>query len=181
MGQVNIAVTLDSDALVASVQNGALGTGSLDSPQSIGANATSDAYIYMIAQNSVVVNNQAGSELTVQVSSGDQIRWNMTTFDNNSKYTAFIYKSQFNLTSGTPPIGLSDVQYANQQIGVRLPEGSDPTGPLGQYVNHIYPASTSVNAIDQTIQYTLSFQLVDNETGVVFGYFVWDPFINIPF
>jgi len=182
MAQINISVLVDADNLKANLVSGHLQPGTKGSPTSIGGNADSDNYIYMIAKNGVVQNNQAKSELTITAGSGDQITWNMTTFSQNAPYSTFIYDSKFNLQSGTAPIGIDNVSYVNIKVGTRVPTGTAPqTDPLGQYVNTIYRTTANVTNINQTIQYTMSFQMIDDASGAVLGYFVWDPFIIIPF
>ncbi|MCB9235536.1 MAG: hypothetical protein H6581_28025 [Bacteroidia bacterium] len=178
---VNVLIVVDADNLVSKLEDGTIKKGTQSSPTNLGSYGTSDNFIYMVAKNGVAANNQAKSELTIDVRSGDTIVWNMTTFGNMSTTSAFLYNSDFNLTSGQPPIAIPGVTYANQVIGVRLPSTNNPTGQLGQYVNHQYVASSQVNNIAQTIQYSMSFELVDEASGDILGYFRWDPFIVIPF
>ncbi len=182
MSQINIAVLVDADNLVNHLNTGTLQPGSLNSPTSLGAWGGSDNYIYMVGKRGVVSNDQqAKSELQIDASSGDEITWTMSTFASNTTYSAFIYDSQFNLTKGSAPMGIEDIAYHNIEAGVLLPPSSNPEAPKSQYVNHVYRTSAKVTQIDQTIQYTMSFQLVEAASGNVLGYFVWDPFIVVPF
>lgn len=183
MGKViNVAILVDAANLIAKLDSGQLSPGTENHPTFIG-NSAADQYVYMVAKNGVVTNHhtQAKSSLTIEAKSGDSIKWNMMTFGQNAAYSAFVYKSEFNLRYGTGHIGIQHVGYENQVIGVRIPEGENPTGPLGRFKNTIYTTSADVTNIDQTIQYSMTFQLVDEASGQVRGYFYWDPYIQIPF
>jgi len=175
--RIEIVVLVDTANIIENLS--VLQPGTLSSPTSLGSFGASDNYIYMVAKNGFVSNNQqAKSELQIDAKSGDTIVWNMISFDTG--FTPFIYDSHFVLTSGEGAIGLSEVVYDNKLKNVYLPETTKPeTSNLIEYVNHAYTASTKVSTVDQNIQYTLSFQLIDNTTGDVKGYFSWDPFITI--
>lgn len=182
MGKViNVAILVDAANLIDHMKNNKLSPGSIDHPTSLGAYTDSDKFIYMVAKNAVVSNDQARSELTINAGSGDTIKWNMMTFGQNATYSAFVYSSKFNLLSGSGHVGIQRVGYENQVIGVRIPEGEDPKAKPGRFKNTIYTTSGDVTNIDQEIQYSMSFKLVDESSGDVLGYFSWDPFVMLPF
>jgi hypothetical protein len=173
---INISILVDAENIV----NQILDTGTVDAPLSLESCGDADNFIYMIAKSGFVSNNQqAKSELGISAKIGDKITWNMTTFGNNAKYSAFMYASEFQLESGDGKVGVSPVSYTNQEVEVYLPSSNDPADTPEKYTNTIYTASTRVINTDQTLQYTLSFQLVNDATGEVLGYFSWDPYIVI--
>jgi len=175
MALIDVIILVDATNLIESIQNGLLSVGSVSAPQSLGSWEDSDLYIYMIAKRGIVYNDQEGkSELEIIANVGDSIRWTMSTFGNNSEYTAFIYASEF-----TPFGSMSAAEYSNREVKVYLPGGKDPNSTLKQYTNYIYSPTSKILQGNVIIQYTLSFQLVDNETGDVIGYFSWDPFIKV--
>ena len=173
MGLINILVAVDGSQLAQQVADGSIQAGSQGSPTSLGAWSQSDVYIAMISQHSNVVNDGGQSELTISANSGDTIQWAMTTFGNNTDYTAFLYAGTFNPSSAIVPAGLL---YLNTQVAEHLPNNS---GTLQQYNNNVYIAQGTVVQVGVSIQYTLSFELVNNANGNVVGYFTWDPFINV--
>ncbi|PXF32147.1 hypothetical protein WH50_05985 [Pokkaliibacter plantistimulans] len=171
---IDILIAVDGEYLAQQLKDGSLKPGSQSSPTNLGAWQSSDLYIAMITQNSFLANDQGGSELDVKANSGDTIRWTMTTFDNNADYTAFLYAGNFN-----PAQSITPLTYFNMHTSLYLPSGSDPTGPVQLYHNYTYVAQGTVIEPQNKIQYTLSFQLVNNANGQVIGYFNWDPFISV--
>lgn len=173
MGLINILVAVDGTQLAQQVADGSIKPGSKTSPTPLGAWSQSDVYIAMISQHNNVVNDGGQSELTISANSGDSIQWAMTTFGNNVDHTAFLYAGAFSPSGAIVPTGLL---YFNTQTSEQLPNNS---GTLQQYTNNVYVAQGTVVEVGVKIQYTLSFQLVNNATGAVIGYFTWDPFINV--
>jgi hypothetical protein len=175
MAEMSIQILVDAQLLADMVAADPSKAGSQDNPQSLGAWSSSDKYIYMIAKNSYVVSDQAQSELRIQVTSGTNINWYMGTFDNNTSYTPILYKGVFN-----PSDGITPIQYVSMQTIQYLPPGTDPLATLQGYTSQVFNADARITKIGQTIQYTFSFKLVDNNKGGrVVGYFSWDPFINV--
>ncbi|MXN93037.1 hypothetical protein GR160_17560 [Flavobacterium sp. Sd200] len=173
MELINILVTVDGAKLAEQVSDSKIAAGTKNAPTGLGAWSTSDVYIAMISQYSNVVNDGGKSELTISANSGDSIRWAMTTFGNNADYSAFLYASSFNPSDAIVPNPLT---YINSQIEEHLPNNS---GTLTPFTNNIYIAQGTVVKVGLQVQYTLSFQLVDNSNGSTIGYFSWDPFIQV--
>jgi len=68
---IDILTVVDAVSVLEAVANKTLsGDGTSSNPYNLGANGTSDAYIYMITAKEFVVNNQAKSELTVAAKVG---------------------------------------------------------------------------------------------------------------
>lgn len=174
MAQIDVIVAVNGAQLAQQVRDGSLKPGSVSAPTFLGSWQQSDVYIAMIAQSSYVSNYQGQSELAIKANSGDIVRWSMTTFGNNSDYTAFIYSGSFN-----PSQNITPLSYINMVTSEYLPSGSNPTGGLANYHDHVYVAQAVIVQPGGQIQYTMSFQLVDNSSGQVIGYFYWDPFINV--
>ncbi|WP_444997467.1 AidA/PixA family protein [Aliikangiella sp. IMCC44359] len=174
MALIDILVTVNGEQLAAQIRDGSLKPGSIDSPTNLGSWQSSDVYISMTAQNNFVDNDEGKSELSVKANSGDAVRWTMTTFDENTDNTAFLYDGHFN-----PSTGITNLTYFNMHTSSYLPSGSNPRGGVQLFHNNTYVAQGNIIESNQTIQYTLSFQLVDNTTGKVLGYFTWDPFIKV--
>jgi len=174
MGMIYILIAVNGTQLAQQVADGSIRPGSQTSPTSLGAWQSSDVYISMIAQNSVVVNDGGQSELTVAANSGDSLRWSMQTFDSNSDYTAYLYAGTFN-----PPSNISPLVYLPVTTSSYLPTSSNPLAPPSLVHNSVYFAQGTVLTPGTQIQYTLSFTLVNNSTGAIIGYFSWDPFINV--
>ena len=170
---INILVAVNGVKLAEMIADGSLKPGTASNPTSLGAWQQSDVFISMIAQNSVATNNQGHSELTIKAESGDTIRWTMTTFDSNEDHTAFLYNGQFN------PANITPLSYFKMHTSIWLPQGSDPKGTLTLLHQYVYAAQGTITEAGATIQYTLSFRLIDNNTGNNLGYFSWDPFISV--
>jgi hypothetical protein len=173
MGTINVLVAVNGAQLAQQVADGSIKPGSQASPTGLGSYQQSDVYIAMIAQSSVVVNDGGQSELTIKANSGDTIRWTMQSFDGNADYTAYIYNSSFN------PPNITPLTYFNMTTSSYLPPGSVPTAAPVLVHNQSYVAQGTITTPGATIQYTLSFVLVDNSSGKIIGYFYWDPFINV--
>ncbi|MCW8878642.1 MAG: inclusion body family protein [Kangiellaceae bacterium] len=175
MALIDILISVNGEQLAAQIRDGSIKPGTVDSPTNLGSYSSSDVFISMVTQDNYISNEQGQSELTVKANSGDTVRWTMTTFDENTDNTAFLYADKFN-----PATGITSLSYFNMHTSLYLPSSSDPkSGNIELYHNNTYVAQGTVIEPGQTIQYTLSFKLVDNSTGDVIGYFTWDPFIKV--
>lgn len=174
MKTIDVIVAVNSDKLSSAISDGAIAPGTMGAPTNLGAWQQSDILISMIAQSSFVTGNQGQSELSVNANPGDYIQWAITTFDNDVDYTVFLYNGDFN-----PAQIIGDLNYDLVTSNTYLPGENNPTGPLTKVNNKTYIVSGKVLSGGVTVQYTLSFALVDNSTGTVLGYFYWDPFIKV--
>lgn len=176
MATINVLIAVDGAKLAQQVADGSINAGSANAPTVLGSYSSSDVYISMIAPNSAVSNGTQGqSELQIQANGGDSVEWAITTLDNNFDQTAFLYNGNFNPANAinTP------LSYACGQAYAYLGTGNPATTTPTKFVNQVSTVTGTILKIDVTIQYTLSFVLVDNATGNTIGYFTWDPFINV--
>jgi hypothetical protein len=176
MATINVLIAVDGASLAAQVADGSLSPGSAGSPTNLGSYGSSDVYISMIAPNSYVTNGSQGdSELQISANSGDSVEWAITTFDNNFDQTPYLYGSSFNPSTAinTP------LSYASSQAYAYLAIGNPPASTPTKFINQVNTVSGTIQQIGLTIQYTLSFTLVNNSNGQIIGYFLWDPFINV--
>lgn len=178
MSTINIQIAVDSNAIV---ENASLSKGSQGSPTGLGAWSQSDVYISMTTQNGNVNNNEGQSELEVNANSGDTIEWTINTFDNNADYTVYLYNGVFNSqTQGvTASQVISPLNYLSVQVNNYLPPSGNPTGTPTLFQNQVNFAQATLLKPGAVLQYTLSFVLVNNATGNIYGYYSWDPFINV--
>nr|WP_321357875.1 AidA/PixA family protein [uncultured Draconibacterium sp.] len=176
MAQINILIAVDGISLANKVKDGSLKSGTVDSPTRLGGWGSSDTYISMIAKSGVAIAQQGQSELSIKAMAGDIIRWTMTTFDGNCSYTAFIYGGDFSPTGYLS----SPLTFFNMSTNLHLPSSSDPkSGPIQNYHNHTWVTQSNIINCGAQVCYHFYFKLVDDSTGKVIGYFMWDPFINI--
>jgi hypothetical protein len=176
MATINVLIAVDGAALASQVADGHLPAGSSGSPTNLGAYGSSNVYISMIAPNSYVSNGTQGqSELQISADGGDTIEWAITTFDNNFDQTPYLYSGSFNPSSAIN-IPLS---YASGQAYAYLATGNPPASTPTKFINQVNSVSGTVIKLGLQIQYTLSFQLINNSNGQTIGYFSWDPFINV--
>ncbi|MEO3403293.1 AidA/PixA family protein [Mucilaginibacter sp. CAU 1740] len=176
MATINVLIAVDGASLASQVADGSLSAGSAGSPTNLGSYTTSDVYISMIAPNSYVTNGTQGdSELQISANGGDTVEWAITTFDNNFDQTPYLYGSSFNPSSAinTP------LSYASGQAYSYLATGNPPASTPTKFINQVSTVSGTILQIGVTIQYTLSFTLVNNSNGQIIGYFLWDPFIKV--
>lgn len=176
MSTINILIAVDGASLASRVADGSLAAGTHSSPTNLGSYGSSDVFISMIAPNSSVSNGTQGdSELEIKANGGDSVEWAITTFDNNFDQTPFLYGGIFNPADAinTPLSYASGEAYA--YLGTGNPASTTPT----KFVNQVSTVTGTILKIGTTIQYTLSFVLVDNATGSTIGYFTWDPFIEV--
>lgn len=168
-------MAVDGRTLAQQVQDGSLPPGTQTAPTSLGSYGASNVYVTMTAQSSTVGNNTQGqSELTVLANSGDNVRWTIQTFDANMDYTAYLYSGSFN-----PAGAISALNYLPISATSYLPSSSNPLGPPTATSEHTYAVQGTILSPGETIQYTLSFALVNNVNGQTIGYFSWDPFIEV--
>jgi hypothetical protein len=176
MATINVLIAVDGASLASQVADGHISAGSAGSPTNLGSYGTSNVYISMIAPNAYVSNGTIGqSELQISANSGDTIEWAITTFDNNFDQTVYLYNGSFN-PSGSINTPLS---FACGQAHAYLATGNPPASTPTKYVNQVSTVSGTILQVSVQIQYTLSFVLVNNSTGSIIGYFLWDPFIIV--
>lgn len=180
---IDIIIAVDADKIMNNIKNltqekgGKVnGTTTVDGYYLKG-NSVSDNYIAMIAKHDSVSGKPGSSELEVKVSTGDMIRWSMTTFGNNSDYTAYLYNASFHDQHNNKP--MSDLVYFPQQTSALLPETDDPKGTVIEKPNSNFVMLSTVLASVGPIQYDMSFVLYNNTTQKPEGIFRWDPFIKI--
>ncbi|MES2654925.1 MAG: AidA/PixA family protein [Bacteroidota bacterium] len=179
MSQINILIAVDGATLAQRVQDGSLAAGTSGSPTGLGAWSQSDVFISMVTQNSNVTNgsSEGSSELSITCDAGDELQWSIISFDMNTEQTPYLYNGSFTLTAGNPPIGITPLTYLTTEVVNYFPPTANPTGPLTAATNTLARAIGTVTTPGQTLQYTLSFVLVNNSNGSIIGYFSWDPFI----
>jgi len=172
METINVLITVDADALANQLKDGKIQKGTQDAPTPLGSYSQSDVYITMISQSGNVINNTQGqSELSIKCNSGDTIQWAITTFTNNFDYSVSLYNGSF-----SPADAMNPLTYNSSQAKNYLPNSSHI---LTQYTNQVAVAQAQVAEVNKQITYNLSFQLVNNSTGNIIGYFMWDPFITV--
>lgn len=177
MSTINVLIAVDAATLAQQVKDGSIKPGTLSSPTSLGSYSSSDVYIAMITQSGNVNNNTQGqSELQIKCNSGDTIQWAITSFANNFDHSVYLYNGVFNPASAMNPMSYNSSQAYNY---LPAPGGGTSIGAKTKYINQIVTAQANVAQVGITIQYYLSFQLVDNSNGNIIGYFMWDPFINV--
>ena len=178
---INVLITVNANLIVDKKGY----TGTEDSPISLGANKTSDNFVSMIAQNSVVKSNDGKSELEIQANSNDTITWSINTFDNMSDHSASLYGGHFSDIKGKQTI--SALTYSSNPIACSLPkenaENPLKPGAIERFQNQVCSVSGKVIYLPPTskndkVTYHMRFRLTD-ATGKKVGYFKWDPFIKI--
>lgn len=181
MSTINILIAVDGASIAQQVNDQKLSPGTQASPTGLGAWGSSNVYIAMVAPNSTVSNGSQGqSELYVNALSGDTVEWAITTFDNNFDQTPYLYDGTFNVQSApATPLPISALSYACSQAANYLDPNNPPASSLTEFVNQVSTVSATIQRLNVTIQYTLSFVLVNNATGTIIGYFSWDPFIVV--
>ncbi|MFK7748176.1 MAG: AidA/PixA family protein [Kordia sp.] len=167
---IDILTVVDAVSVLEAVADKKLGgAGTASNPYNLGANGTSDAYIYMITASEFVVNNQAKSELTVKANVGDTVRW-MGTCPGGGTSSNVI------LTNWHAGSGENLINPLSLDLSVKLYVGSATVPPTAvNYEDYCYSGMVTGSG---SVQYTITFQLID-ENGNSQGYFIWDPFINI--
>lgn len=175
MATIDILCVVDANFLVANVT-----PGTLSNPTSIGSYASSDTYIFMIADGQYASNNQGQSELTVSASVGDTLRWTITDpstgligDQQSHSYSCILYGFSSGTANGvitTPACNSTPaLMYYNSTI--------DPATPAA--AAYMCAAWTSSVIATGSVQYSWNFQVIDNTSGNVVGYYCWDPFISV--
>jgi hypothetical protein len=176
MATINILVIVDGTGLASAVADGIIPAGTQASPTALGSYESSDVYISMVAPNGSVVNNTQGQQgLLISTNGGDIIAWGITTFANNFYQTAYLYNGIFNPSNSinTP------LSYACGEASVYLALKNQHANKPTKFINQASTVSGTILQVDVTIQYVLSFTLVNNSNGAIIGYFCWDPFITV--
>ncbi|MDI9311420.1 MAG: AidA/PixA family protein [Limnohabitans sp.] len=188
MATIDILCVIDTNYLMQKFSNAG---GTLTSPYSLGSFQSSDSFVFLIADGQYTSNNpdnspnnqndtgQGKSELQIDASIGDTIRWTITdpslglvADQESASYSCILYG--FNTGSSgilTAPVcnSLPAIMYYNSIV--------NPNQPVAAaYMCSSWTASVLTTG---TVQYTWNFQVVDNSSGNVVGYFSWDPFIQI--
>ncbi|MCT2582315.1 inclusion body family protein [Actinophytocola gossypii] len=142
-----------------------------DDPTWIG---DSDKYISMHTRQGNVGGDQGGSELTVDMSLSDHIRWRETTYSCNHDYSVLLYQyAPYDQDQGV----ISQPKcYVVQGLQIPLPSMNDPLHPTMQTVNDYFWEATALKKGEQT--YRFYFMVVDR-TGKQLGYYKWDPHIVV--
>jgi hypothetical protein len=174
MSTIDILIAVDGAKIVKELAAGNLQKGTESTPTGLGSYTQSDVYISMISENGHIVDQDGKSELTISAALGDTIRWSMTTFGYNLDNTAYLYNGSF-----SPQASISELVYVPSSNSEYLPVTSSPKSTPNKFNNQAYIAMATILVSSGTIQYTLSFQLIDNSNGAVIGYFSWDPFIKL--
>ncbi|MEW1847670.1 inclusion body family protein [Nonomuraea angiospora] len=139
-----------------------------DRPTSI---PDSSNLIYMTTRQNQL-GSTPGSELTVNASPMDIIRWRETTLSLNSEYTGILYR--FNTLAGKDLISAPAPR--SVVLSEPQPNGQDPLNPTTQKISSYY---WECEVLDTgTVTYNFSFMIL-NRKGEKQGYYCWDPFINI--
>ncbi|WP_109832647.1 AidA/PixA family protein [Reichenbachiella versicolor] len=180
METIDILCVVDTNFLMKQVNEGKLSAGTLNSPTSLGSWNDSDSYIFMICDGQYASTKNGTSELAVNASVGNTIRWTITDpstglQDNQTQsYCSILY----NFSSGTGYGGIiTQPEMSSVPAALYYNSESEVTQPtLSAYMCSAW-ASSVLNI--GNVQYNWSFQIVDSATGATVGYFTWDPFINI--
>lgn len=132
---------------------------------------TNSNLIYMTTRQNQL-GSSPGSELTINASPGDVIRWRETTLSENSEYTGILYR--FNALSGGDLI--SQPQPLLMTRSEPLPNAKDPLNPTTQNIKSYFWNCTVLET--GSVTYNFSFMIL-NAKGEKQGYYYWDPFIHI--
>ncbi len=184
---INIQIQVDAATLAKNAQLHKKFAGTLDKPTNLGSWNESDVYISMTTQHSNVTydskkqatEGQGHSELAVKANSNDTLSWTINTFDNNTDYTVYLYNGVFNPQDKNPEPAITPLTYISAEVLNYLPPSGNPTADPKPHNKQVASAQATVLRLGVTIQYVLSFIVVDNSTAEIVGYFSWDPFINV--
>ena len=168
MSEIPILIVCDAANTVKNVGKG----GTLANPRSLGSQQSS--CIFMITENSYLVNNQAGAELEVKVHSGDIIMWRATTVTKGNDYNIILVK----YTSDSPTY-VEDPEMKNVTLDLWEPaDVKNPDGSMKEVNYPDYELQATVLLPNHRVTYHWTFKLVDRD-GNVLGYYNWDPYIKI--
>lgn len=181
MSQIFINITVDAITLAKDKPGG-----SWSSPLSLGAYSSSDVYVEMMAQGDAVVNNQGKSELTVQATVGDEIVYTITAPGAGQNYYPVLYDANLSNTN-VKSLGPNTAVWNNYCLesggsgkkpvfSPTIPEGYPGEGDPNTFICAQW--LFQVNGAGST-QYTMSFAVLDTQTGEAVGYYTWDPFIDV--
>ncbi|MFD8530506.1 inclusion body family protein [Streptosporangium canum] len=161
---INVLIAIDAETILGKY-------GKNTDPNSPASIPDSSSLIYMTTRQNQL-GSTPGSELTINASPMDIIRWRETTLSLNSEYTSVLYR--FNALSGqgliSTPVPRSVVLNEPQ------PSSQDPLNPTTQKINSYYWESEVLDT--GTVTYNFSFMIL-NHKGEKQGYYYWDPYINI--
>ena len=181
MAQIFISITVDAISLAANKPGG-----SWNAPMSLGSYSQSDVYVEMMVQNSALVNDQGGSELTVSANVGDEIVFTITAPGAGQNYYPVLYSAALS-NANVRNLGANTAVWTNYCLESGG-NGSQPT--FGPTIPNGYPNAGQPNTFicpqwlfqvngSGSTQYSMSFAVLNTQTGAVVGYYMWDPFINI--
>jgi len=176
MATIDILCVIDTNGLM----KRGLNPGSLENPTSLGAWDQSDSFVFMICDGQYACNNQGKSELTINAKVGDTVRWTITdpstgliSGQNSQSFSCILYNfksgSQDKTISAPALKSVPALSYYNSLTSETKPSAA------------AYMCSSWTSSILEkgNVQYDWSFQVIDNFSGNVVGYYTWDPFINV--
>ncbi len=177
MATIDILCVIDTNGLMKRAKD----TGTLSTPINLAAvDASTDTFVFMICDGQYACNNQGKSELMINANVGDTVRWTitdpstgLTPGEDSKSFSCILYnfKSGGEGTVLTTPVlnSAPAISYYNSLTSITTP------------VAAAYMCSSWNSSIVATgnIQYDWAFQVVDNATGEVVGYYTWDPYINV--
>jgi hypothetical protein len=164
MNILNVLIAVDATKLAQQVSDGSIKCGSKRLPTPLESYGNSNVYLVMLSQYGCIDNNTESSDLLKMFDLNDIIQWSITSFANNFDHSLFLYKVKY----GHPV-------YQSSQVETYLPAPGTgiSIGTVTKYTNQVATVNTKV-----LVPCSLQFQLVDNATGNIIGYFKWNPFIN---
>ena len=136
------------------------------------------ADVYMVARKAIVASGQATADLSINALVNDSIRWRAESLDGNTDQSAIIYKIvKFSGTQVT-----SDPEMRVSSPPTPIPNPSDPTSY--EAVDTQADVFLTCDVLKKgTEGYQVWFYIVnkDPDTGQLstFGYYYWDPTINV--
>ena len=169
---IDVLVAIDSDTILSVYGNGG---SSPSSPKPV-----DNSYIYMIVAQDDALSGNAGGELNISASNGDNIRWRETTLSMNfntsvvfaefsTQQTSLITSPE--LVGGFPPDGDVETELEPQPVQGTPPWSAKETSTP----YHFWQATAESPG---TVTYHWVFQIF-NSDGTSAGYYSWDPFITI--
>lgn len=176
MATIDILCVIDTNGLMKK----GLSSGSLENPTQLGSYDQSDTFVFMICDGQYACNDQGKSELTVNANVGDTVRWTITdpstgliTGEQGQSYSCILYNfksgSQDKTISAPALKSVPALSYYNNVESATTPAAA------------AYMCSSWTSSILKTgnVQYSWAFQIIDNYSGNIVGYYTWDPFINV--
>ncbi|MBM7119323.1 AidA/PixA family protein [Archangium primigenium] len=171
MAIIDILTVIDAQSLMSDYGSN---RGTQSSPVFLGDNARK--YIFMLVKRDRVEGLEANYELRVKVSTEDTLRWRATSLTLNTHNSALLYRWNASqngaLTDGITPV--------EAWVKAPLPTFNDKGQLSFPPDTQRYPEfyfETDAQATG-TVTYQLYFKLLD-EQGNTFGYYYWDPYIDI--